>query len=96
MSRADSTAWTSTVEHVHTTGFRWSWSSSATYCVGWGRERSRDTGEATQQGHCLPAGQEGSEAQTELQGPMLCRSDHSRAKVRLLAASEEKVGPDPA
>lgn len=34
MSRADSTAWTSTVEQVHTTGFRWSWSSSATYCGG--------------------------------------------------------------
>lgn len=32
VSRADSTAWTSTVEHVHTTGFRWSCSSSATYC----------------------------------------------------------------
>lgn len=75
MSRADSTAWTSTVEQVHTTGFRWSWSSSATYW-GAGRERA-GTQVSHKAGMQLPHRHQESKAQLELQGPVLCPLDQS-------------------
>ena len=91
VSRADSTAWTSTVEHVHTTGFRWSCSSSATYCGGQGR--GKHTGEAVQPGHLLLQ-------VMRAPRPRLGRGPHppsfrpQPAKARL-TASQEEVGPDP-
>lgn len=62
-----------------------------------GREgKGRDTGEATQQGQQLPHRHQESKAQLEVQGPSLCPSDQSWAeKVRVPAASDEKVGLEP-